>query len=221
MRVHALVTPSTLRSLPTDSCYPIPDSGQLSRQRFSRIVLLRHVPLVAALVTLAVLATRLRELHLGADIPALRTFLGDGLVPHHEIAALVRARVERRAALARAALHELTAVLGAEHASRHRARPAAFGERAATEELTAPPLADDHRRATQMALVLRHHRLGALALERTGVLALLRVILAGEERTEESAARLELAAAIRTTQLRDLGQVVGRGDEGAGIDFVE
>jgi hypothetical protein len=46
--------------------------------------------------------------------------------------------------------------------------------------------------------VLREHRLYALALERSRVLALLRVILASEEGAEEATARLQLAATIRT-----------------------
>jgi hypothetical protein len=45
------------------------------------------------------------------------------------------------------------------------------------------------------------------------VLALLRVVLAGEERPEESAARFELAAALGAAQLVDLRQVVRFGDQ--------
>src|SRR4051812_46169295 len=98
----------------------------LARQRLRGIFLLRHVPLVTALETLSILAARLRELHLGAEIAALGTFLRDRLVPHHEVAAVVRAGVERRAALLRATLHQLTAILRTEDAGGHRARAAAL-----------------------------------------------------------------------------------------------
>src|SRR5206468_9759926 len=95
---------------------------RLAGERLRGIFLLRHVPFVAALEALAIFSARLRELHLSTELAALRTLLGDGLVPHDEVAAVVRAGVERRAALARAALHELTAILRAEHARRHRPR---------------------------------------------------------------------------------------------------
>src|SRR5690348_11162631 len=167
------------------------------------IVLLGHVPLVLALETLAEFAARFGELHLGAEVGALGALVRHGLVPDDEIAALVRARVERGAAFARAALHELAAILGAEHARGHRPRAATLRERAAAEELAAAALANHHRRAAEMTLVLRHHRLRALALERPCVLALLRMILAGEERSEEAAARLELTAAVWATEIRN------------------
>src|SRR5690242_7269573 len=171
-----------------------------------RVFLLRHVPLVAALQTFAIPAARFRELHLRAEVAAFRTLLGDRLVPDDEIAALVRACIERSATLARAPLHELSAILRAEDARGHRPRAAALREGAAAEELTASPLTNHHRRATEMTLVLRHDRLRALALERARVLALLRMVLAREERTEESAARLQLAAAIGTAKVRHFGQ---------------
>src|SRR6476646_2316318 len=185
----------------------------LPSQRLRRIFLLRHVPLVAALETLAVLATRLGELHLGTEIAALRTLLGDGFVPHDEITIRVRAGIERRATLARPTLDQLAAVFRAEDARWHRARSTTFRERAAAEELTAATLTNDHRRATDVALVLRHHRLRALALEWSRVLARFRMVLAGEEGPEEAAARLELSTAIRTTQLCHLREIVSGGDQ--------
>src|SRR3954462_5700717 len=72
-----------------------------------------------------------------------------------------------------------------------------------------------------MALVLRHHRLRALALERPRVLAVLRMVLAGEERPEDPAPRLELSTAIGAAQLGDLGEVVRRRDESWRVDLVE
>src|SRR6185503_12357597 len=102
---------------------------------------------------------------------------------------------------------------------RHGARAATLRERATAQELAASPLTNDHRCAAQMTFVLRHHRLGLLALDRPRVLAGLRMILAGEERSEEAAARLELAAAIRTARIRHRREVVGIGDEGGGIYF--
>src|SRR3954468_22449829 len=72
-----------------------------------------------------------------------------------------------------------------------------------------------------MAHVLRHHRLRALALERARVLAVLRMVLTGEEGTEEPAPRLELSTAIGAAQLRDLGEVVRRRDESWRVDLVE
>src|SRR3954471_1401116 len=117
----------------------------LTGQRLCRIFLLRDVPLVAALEALAVLAARFGELHLRAHVSALGTLLRHGLVPHDEVAALVGAGIERRAALPRAALHELTAVLGTEDTRGHRARTATLRERAAAEELAAPPLTNHHR----------------------------------------------------------------------------
>ena len=72
-----------------------------------------------------------------------------------------------------------------------------------------------------MTLVFRHHRLRALTLDRSRVLARLRMVLAGEEGPEEAAARLELSPAIRTAQLRDFGEIVRRRDQSAGVDLVE
>src|SRR5947209_17937821 len=72
-----------------------------------------------------------------------------------------------------------------------------------------------------MTLVLRHHRLGALALERPGVLAVLRMVLACEEGTEESTAGLELPTAVWAPEGCNLRQVVRGGDERARVDFVE
>ena len=161
------------------------------------------------------------ELDFGAEIPAFGTLLGHGLVPHHEVAAFVGAGVERRTPLLRAALHELTTVLWTKDPGRHGPRPTALRKSAATEELSAPPLTDDHRRAAQMAFMLRHHGFRPLALERPRVFAVLRMILAGEERPEESSARLQLSAAIRATQLRDFREIVRGGNESARIDLVE
>src|SRR6185503_1104208 len=115
----------------------------LPRERLGileRLVGLRRVPFVTALETLPEIAARFRRLHLGADVSALRTLLGDGLVPRHEIAILIRARVERGAALARATLHQLAAVLRTEDAGRHGARAATLRERATAQELAASPL---------------------------------------------------------------------------------
>src|SRR5262249_44879974 len=132
-----------------------------------------------------------------------------------------RTGVERRSTLARATLHQLAAILGTEHARWHRPRAATLGESAAAEELPAAPLANDHRRTAEMTLVLRHHRFGFLAFDGPRVLALLRMILAGEEWTEESAARLEPAAALRTAFLLDDREIVGDRDERARVDLVQ
>src|SRR5207248_11590624 len=115
-------------------------------------------------------------------------------------AARVRARegLDRGAPRARAPLDERTAAVRAEDARWRGARAATLRERAAAGELPAPILPDDHRRAAQMTLVFRHHRLRALTLDRSRVLARLRMVLAGEEGPEEAAARLELSPAIRT-----------------------
>src|SRR5262245_61320498 len=95
-------------------------------ERFGRFVLLWYVPLVAAFQAFAILAARLGELHLGTEVAALGTLLGHWFVPDDEVAVLVRARIERGAALARAPLHELTAVLRAEDPRWHRSRSSAF-----------------------------------------------------------------------------------------------
>src|SRR6185503_14484345 len=108
-----------------------------------------------------------------------------------------------------------------EHSGRQRTSSTTLRERAAAEELSAPPGADDHRRATELAHVLREHRLGLLTFDRSRVLALLRVILAGKERPEEAAARLELAAALGTARIRHRREIVRLGDERAGVDLVE
>src|SRR5690242_18229440 len=108
--------------------------------------MLRDIPLVAALEALAVLASRFRELHLGAEVAALGALLRHGLVPDDEVAAVVSTGIERGAALARAALDELAAVLWTEDARWHRARAPTLREGAAAEELAAPALTDHHWR---------------------------------------------------------------------------
>src|SRR5207249_5104197 len=112
----------------------------------------------------------LRELHFRAHEAALGTFLVHRLVPGDEVARLVRARIERGAAFARAPLHQLAAVLGTEDAGRHGLRAATLRERGAAEELSAASLPDHHRRATQVARDVGHHGLGLLAFDRTRVL---------------------------------------------------
>src|SRR5262245_21237073 len=127
---------------------------------------LRRIPLVSAFETLPEIATRLRVFHLRSDEAALRTLLVHRLVPSDEIAVLVRARVERRSTFSRTTLDELTAVLRTEHTRRQRPRPTTLRERAAAEELAAAALTNDHRRAAEMTLLIRHHRLGFLAFDR-------------------------------------------------------
>src|SRR5690242_904524 len=68
---------------------------------------------------------------------------------------------------------------------------------------------------------VRHLRLGLLALEGPSVLALLRVILAGEKRPEEAAARLELAATVGALLVGNRREVVCGGDERAGVHLLE
>src|SRR3954469_12857519 len=129
----------------------------------------RHIPLVATLEALPEIAARLGELHLGAHVTAFRTGLGHGLVPRDEVAGLVAARVERGAALLRAALHQLAAVLRAEHTRGHGARASALREGAAAQELAAASLPHDHRLTAEMTGDVRHLRLRLLALERSRV----------------------------------------------------
>src|SRR4051812_33173250 len=73
------------------------------RIHLERFLVLRRVPFVAALEALPEIAARFRELHLRAHVAAFRTRLRYRLVPRHEIAIVVRARIEGGAALARPA----------------------------------------------------------------------------------------------------------------------
>src|SRR6185436_14610769 len=174
---------------------------------------LRRVPLVAALHALAEVAARLGRLHLRANEAAIRALLIHRRIPGDEVAGLVAAGEEVRAALARPALHQFAAILRAEDAGRHGFRAATLREGGAAEELTAAAVADDHHRAAHMARDVRHARLGAFTLDGPRVLARLRVVLAGEERTEEATARLQPAAVERTTVLLEHREVVRDGDE--------
>src|SRR6476620_5952691 len=102
-----------------------------------RLLVPRRIPLVAAFQALPEVAARFRELHLGPEVPALRTLLRHRFVPRDEITRLVRARVERRPAFLLPPLHELATVLWTENSGGHAPSPAAFRERAAAEELAA------------------------------------------------------------------------------------
>ena len=65
------------------------DAEALDRDRrfgVDRILSRRRIPLVAALEALPEIAAGLGELHLGADVAALRTDFGHRLVPDDEIA---------------------------------------------------------------------------------------------------------------------------------------
>src|SRR5206468_7797298 len=79
----------------------------------------------------------------------------------------------------------------------------------------------DHRLPAEMTRNVRHLRLRLLTLERPRVLAGLRVVLAGEERSEESAARLELAAAVGAPLVDDRAEIVRLGDERAELHVLE
>src|SRR5207247_61105 len=145
------------------------------------------------------LSPRLGELRLGTNIAALRTRLGDRLVPNHKIALrVVGAAVERLPSLLGAADGDVTTILRTLHPSRHRARAATFRESAAAEEFSRAAVTNDHWRAALVTDLVRWLRRLAIAAQRTSVLAVLRMVLAGEERTEESAARDQLPSALGT-----------------------
>src|SRR3712207_1764334 len=93
-----------------------PSASPRQLLRLRRLPLrLRHVPLVRALEALPVLAARLVGFGLRPEVAALRARLLHRLVPDHEVAVLVRAGVERRTALARAALDDVATVFRTAH----------------------------------------------------------------------------------------------------------
>src|SRR5439155_8022438 len=127
-------------------------AGELARQRRRHLFAfrLRRVPFVAALEAFAEVSARLGEFHLRAEIAALGTLLRDRLVPDDEVAVVVGAGVERGAALLRAPLDDLAAVLGAKDPGGHRARSATLWKGAAAEELPAAAVPDHYRLAADV-----------------------------------------------------------------------
>src|SRR2546423_8445485 len=166
------------------------------RQRRLRTESHRHgfrrrsdVPLVRALDASSIVTGRFCELCLGADVTALRARLRYRLVPDDEVAlGIVRTAVERLPALLGPTDGDVAAILGAFHTGRHRSRPTALRESAATKKLAGTTVTNDHGRSTLMADLVGGLSGLAIAAQRPRILALLGVVLAGEERPEKSAA---------------------------------
>src|SRR5438045_1951110 len=72
-----------------------------------------------------------------------------------------------------------------------------------------------------VAALIGDDRVFLLALERPRVLAVLRVVLAGDERAEEATLGHELAAAVGAALTLELGEIVRRGNQLVEIALVE
>src|SRR5688572_15842683 len=180
------------------------------------------VPLVAALDALPELAPRLVGLHFGAEVAALRALLRYWLVPADEVAiGVVRAAVNRLPSLLGATLGNLAAVLRADDSGGHRPCAAALRKPAAPEKEPRPSMPLQHGRPTFVAGVLGRLCGLPIPLEGTRELARLRVILAGDERSEESALRHQASTAVRTLLGGEPGQVVRFRDEALDLHRVE
>jgi hypothetical protein len=74
-------------------------------------------------------------------------------------------------------------------------------------------VANDHRRAAFVALLIGHLRRFSLTPKGPGVFALLRVILARDEGPKESTASLQTTTALGTAFSLQFGQVVRFADQ--------
>src|SRR5207249_1293465 len=132
--------------------------------------------------------------------PALRARLGHRPPPDDELAVRVGGAAEEGAALARAALDQLSraAGLGARDAERDRLGRLALRIAGAGDELAEAPVLDDHRLAARRAILVRRLVLGAAAAVEVARVAAVRIGRARQEFAEPPALLQELAAALRT-----------------------
>src|SRR5262249_10930916 len=142
----------TPRALRQHAAVPRSRSNRLDL-RFSG---LGHTPLIRALETFPITPASLVGFRLGADVPAFGALLGDRLVPTDEVALrIVLTAVEGLAPLLGTARGDISTVLRAFHARRHRPGAAAFREGATPQEFTRPPAADDHHLAAHGTGIVR------------------------------------------------------------------
>src|SRR6185437_2359379 len=183
----------------------LPPHGHRFRTRGERRL---HIPLVATLEAAAVFAARLGGTRFGADVAAFGARIRNRFVPRDEIAVrVVRAPVEGAAALLRAELDQVPAILRAFHTDGERTRTATLREAAAPQEFARTALADVHLCPAELADFIREHRRLLVPPQRTGVVAR-GPVLARQIRAEEAAARHQPAAVLGTALRLEHGQVV-------------